>query len=437
MRLLGRVWWLYWLLPVGVMVAMGFMLPRRTYQPEKRLNMLVLDKGHLRTPDTRGYLMQCLVPENDLLQRGQSRELWRPPMSGKVAQRLAGERPVYIQQPAQVQPGMKYHLVVVTEQASGCGRDYERELEDLNNCIVVTLGAADTSGRYASSDLSLVTRRVIPSLKHLGLAIDSCMLTLVDATPEGVLANAALGVPGRQWRNIVWWNARPDTTVSVAAHARLVLTGNQASYGDVYACWRDRGLEADVLPARSMSEAMKVITDITSGELPVSSSRLELAHQKALSLGYNEQYVMFVDYSIPSGKHRFFIYDYLHRRYAVISKCAHGCGPGNTEERPFFSNEPGSCSASLGDFAVKDVRAMYKNGRIAIDIDGLDPTNDKALDRGLMIHGGMKREGEIYPEYIQLGTISEGCVALSDIPFSHTATIRSYSPTDILLQAYY
>ena len=440
-RVMGRWRWLFLLLPLGVVTTMGFMLPRRAFDANHRINMLVLQNGQLSEPSWSSYFQQCLVPEGELLGRHATVDsingVFRPAMSGLVSQHFAGERPVYIITPEHMLPDMKYHVVAVTGDNKETGIDYQRLFARLSNNIVVTLAPRGTNGSFTPADLSLLTRSVIPGLKQLGLKTDSCMMTLVDTSPNGVLAQEAARTPGRQWRNIVWVGAKVDSTLEVAAHARLVLTGNRPSYRDVYQHWRDLGLDTDWLQAATLTQALPLIANVVDGIAPVATSRLERAHAMAIAREFNEQYVMFVDYSIPSGKYRFFIYDYNNHRYIVQSKCGHGCGPGNTDEQPVFSNDFGSCCASLGDFAVLDVRAMFKNGRIAIDLEGLDPTNNNARDRGLMIHGGMKREGEIYPEYLHIGILSEGCVALSDIPFAYTATLREYSDKHILLQAYY
>ena len=439
-RPLGPWRWLCVLLPAGIATLMGFMLPRRSFDATQRLNMLVVRGDSLAEPSSKAYLMQCLLPEQELCRQKATADslnsAFRPTMSGKVAQRFTGEQPVYIIQPAHVEPGMKYHLVAITQDSADCRRSDLTRLSALNDCIVVKLGARNTSGKYTPADLDLLTDRIIPDLKKRGLATDSCMMTLIDTTPDGVLANAASQREGRQWRNIVWWNAQPDTTSSITAHARLVLAGNIKDHDQAYALWHDRELDVDLIKTGDYNDALEQIHHIIDGTSPVAQSRLQRAIAEATERGFDEQYVMFVDYTIPSGKFRFFVYDYLHRRYAVMSKCGHGCGPGNTNERPIFSNAPGSCCASLGDLAVLDIIAMPKNGRIAILIDGLDPTNDNALGRGLMIHGGMKSEGEIYPEYIQIGSLSEGCVALSDIPFAYTVAIRTATEKPILLQAY-
>ena len=64
----------------------------------------------------------------------------------------------------------------------------------------------------------------------------------------------------------------------------------------------------------------------------------EYCRQKNLS----ENYGIVVDYSIPSGKHRFFVCDLKKEKIIASSLCAHGAGKGSTIFSPVFSNEVGS-----------------------------------------------------------------------------------------------
>ena len=68
--------------------------------------------------------------------------------------------------------------------------------------------------------------------------------------------------------------------------------------------------------------------------------------------GYSTDYYILVDFSKPSGKKRFFIYD-LQRGIRVMSSyCMHGSGKGNTAAQPKFSNNPGSGFTSLGRYVI-------------------------------------------------------------------------------------
>ena len=86
---------------------------------------------------------------------------------------------------------------------------------------------------------------------------------------------------------------------------------------------------ADMLVPEELKKALAIVADraieqVLSGNNRVSQSRLENTHAEALQLGMDERFAMFVDYTIPSGKNRFFVYDYDLNRIVLQSRCAHG-----------------------------------------------------------------------------------------------------------------
>ena len=78
--------------------------------------------------------------------------------------------------------------------------------------------------------------------------------------------------------------------------------------------------------------------------------------------GYSTDYYILVDFSIPSGKKRFFIYDLQRGKRVMSSYCMHGSGKGNTAAQPKFSNNPGSGCTSLGRYVMIGKGGMkFKN----------------------------------------------------------------------------
>ena len=125
-------------------------------------------------------------------------------------------------------------------------------------------------------------------------------------------------------------------------------------------------------------------------------------------LGYSTDYYILVDFSKPSGKKRFFIYDLQRGKRVMSSYCMHGSGKGNTVAQPKFSNNPGSGCTSLGRYVMIGKGGMkFKN---CVRLRGLDKSNYLAEARGILIHSAGKVtrfSGE--KEYIPLGTESRGC----------------------------
>lgn len=127
--------------------------------------------------------------------------------------------------------------------------------------------------------------------------------------------------------------------------------------------------------------------------------------------GYSEDYYILVDFSRPSGKKRFFVYDLQRGKRVLSSYCMHGSGKGNTDAKPKFSNEFGSGCSSLGRYVMVGKGRKFKN---SIRLRGLDKTNYLAEARGILIHSAGKVtrfSGE--REYIPIGSESRGCFTVS------------------------
>ena len=441
------LWWpslrCHWIVPAlclaAILAGVVWAMPKRGFNADQRLNLLVDNGDTITEPSVASWLTSAALPECELTRQTLWPSLTRRShddvVSGYAIQRFGHGRPVYVRMPAHRRQCMDYHVVLVPQKAHGCLLADQQGMEWLDSCIVVTLGTPDTSGNYNGADLAAFTLRVLPALRRLGYPIDRRYVSLIDDSADGSLANVAASAPGDVLRNIIRLNCPADTTLP-RSQARQVMIGNQPEYATAYAAWRDAGIDTDHFATNGPDERLSIASDVLTGRLGVAMSRIELAHEKALRMGFDDQFAMFTDYSIPSGKYRFFLYDYDRGRIVVRSKCAHGCGPGNTEAVPVFSNEMGSCSTSLGDYAVHNVHPMLKNGRTAISLDGLDPTNSNASARGIKMHSGMRMEGEIYPRYLKLGKLSEGCVALGNIPFAMVCGIVDSADRPILLQCY-
>lgn len=135
-------------------------------------------------------------------------------------------------------------------------------------------------------------------------------------------------------------------------------------------------------------------------------------HKQRLS----ENYAVVVDFSNPSGKHRFFVCDLKNPTILASSLCAHGAGKGSSKKEPVFSNEMGSNCSSLGHYKITGKHRMSSSGLPSFKLVGLDKTNSNAERRGILIHSAklisMFRWG-IYPFYLPMDKrISSGCFAV-------------------------
>lgn len=147
-------------------------------------------------------------------------------------------------------------------------------------------------------------------------------------------------------------------------------------------------------------------------EYKTIEERAESALAFARRHNMNEHYALFVDYSIPSGTPRLFVWDFQRQRIIASTYVMHGPGRGSTDKQPVFSNEPGSECSALGRFLVtKEHGVTLKR---SFRMKGLDADNQTAYARGLMIHGSTFLDDHCWMRYIPLHRTScQGCVTVS------------------------
>lgn len=132
----------------------------------------------------------------------------------------------------------------------------------------------------------------------------------------------------------------------------------------------------------------------------------------ARKYGMSEHLCLLLDYSIPSGRPRLFVWSYEKQGIIYEAHAMHGPGNGSTKRLPSFSNEPGSECSSIGRFRVtKQHGKVNKTGYL---LKGLDATNSNAYRRALMIHSSYWVDFNRWRKYIPLNRRScQGCVAVS------------------------
>lgn len=130
--------------------------------------------------------------------------------------------------------------------------------------------------------------------------------------------------------------------------------------------------------------------------------------------GLNTNYCILIDFSIHSGKNRFFVWDFAKDSIKYESLCCHGYGLKSTRQQPVFSNVEGSYCSSLGRYKMGI--SSYSNYGINIHykMHGLDKTNNNAFRRLIVLHSHTPvPEEEIYPLHLPLGW-SQGCPVIND-----------------------
>lgn len=117
------------------------------------------------------------------------------------------------------------------------------------------------------------------------------------------------------------------------------------------------------------------------------------------------------DFSSGSAQPRFHLVDREAGSVRVL-RVAHGSGsdPAHSGFLHRFSNQPGSNATSAGAFATSET--YYGQHGLSRRLQGLDPTNDQALDRAIVLHAAWYAEADVLARTGKLGR-SQGCFAFS------------------------
>ena len=178
------------------------------------------------------------------------------------------------------------------------------------------------------------------------------------------------------------------------------------------------------------------------GRIPGNSryDDLEFRAEKALKYaqrrGLNENYCLFLDYGIPSGKPRLFVWSFNENRVVYSGYAMHGPGKGSTDETPVFSNVPGSNCSSLGRFEV--TRKRGKRNKTGFYLKGLEFSNSSAYSRCIMIHSSKWVDRNRWRRYIPLNAkCCLGCVTVSTRDMAYINRLVGKEQGNLLLWSYY
>ena len=119
-----------------------------------------------------------------------------------------------------------------------------------------------------------------------------------------------------------------------------------------------------------------------------------------------------VDFSQPSREARFHIVDLAGGTVSAPLLVAHGKGsdPANRGMAEHFSNRVGSDASSRGSYVTGQLyHGRHGRSRRLI---GLDPENDRALERGIVIHAASYVDHSLVAVQGRIGR-SQGCFAVN------------------------
>lgn len=164
------------------------------------------------------------------------------------------------------------------------------------------------------------------------------------------------------------------------------------------------------------------------------------AYQYAQAHDFDLEHAILIDYGRHSGKNRFFVWNFVENRVEIASLVAHGYGNKGFEssnQAITFSNTPNSYASSLGKYRI-GARAPSQWGiNIHYKMHGLEPTNDKAFERYIVLHSfEMIPEEEQYPAYLPMG-FSQGCPVIDNSTMRQVDQLLQRKEKPVLLWAYY
>ncbi|WP_250254618.1 murein L,D-transpeptidase catalytic domain-containing protein [Chryseobacterium sp. Marseille-Q3244] len=167
--------------------------------------------------------------------------------------------------------------------------------------------------------------------------------------------------------------------------------------------------------------------------LGIPQSRISEIKNFIKDKGYNQDLAIFINFKIPSGKYRYFIYDLKNNKIVQKAIVAHGSGSVISGSNALkFSNIEGSYQSSLGKYAVGG-SYVGQFGK-AYRLKGLDPTNDNAMQRAIVLHS-FSSVPDVESE--RSTSLSLGCPMLSVNAFKETAKYIDKSELPIILYAFY
>jgi hypothetical protein len=124
--------------------------------------------------------------------------------------------------------------------------------------------------------------------------------------------------------------------------------------------------------------------DLNAAESEKIARKAQLLRSFADAHGYSSRAAFLVDMHLPSGRNRFFVYDLTGDSILLTGLVAHGCGSQAFSIDPSFSNVDGSNCTALGKYRIgKPYKGQFG---LAYKLYGLDPTNDHAFDRNIVLH---------------------------------------------------
>lgn len=195
----------------------------------------------------------------------------------------------------------------------------------------------------------------------------------------------------------------------------IVLAGSLAVPGALSAAGRAQlegmRLPTPPAPTRSPSVAATPITSPRVVRPDLMRRALAALDRQGRRVPHRDR-IAIADFAAPSGQKRFHLINLVDGS-STSFLVAHGSGsdPAHTGWLTRFSNQPGSNASCEGAFVTDDYY-VGKHGR-SQRLIGLDPTNNNALSRAIVVHAAWYSNPDMLRSHGMLGR-SQGCFAVGD-----------------------
>jgi hypothetical protein len=171
---------------------------------------------------------------------------------------------------------------------------------------------------------------------------------------------------------------------------------------------------------RAGTPAQGGLSVIAAGLNPYLVGGASVALARHHSAIWSNDVIGIVDFGVPSSVPRFHLIDLLHGTVTnMLVTHGQGSDPDHTGMLQSFSNVPGSLATSEGAYLTGELYdGIHGTSRRLV---GLDPTNNNAMDRAIVIHSAPYAEAAMIPQQGRLGR-SDGCFVFGEADLATVLT---------------
>lgn len=185
--------------------------------------------------------------------------------------------------------------------------------------------------------------------------------------------------------------------------------------------WRSRrqllaagmaGVAGGLLARPALAEMQRGLVSAARTVNPLLVARTSAALARYNALIWSRDVIAIADFGLPSSQPRLHLVDILANRTTSLL-VAHGKGsdPDHSGMLQRFSNDVGSEATSEGAYLTGELYTGVHG--LSRRLTGLDPTDDHAEERAIVIHAAWYADAALVTSQGKLGR-SDGCFAVSE-----------------------